>query len=262
MINQLTAKDHSIVLSFLQKEPSINLFILGDIEAFGYETSFQKLWGEWKNNNLKAVLLQYYDSFIFYAEEASSFDVHGFARILQSTTMPVKLSGRSELVEQFEHIPGLILSSKSVTFFSECSSMDSLPSSDKTIKEAAIQDVDRIISLRKTIKEFKLSPNSHDMLKKAIQTKTGRTYYIENQQQEIIACVSTTAETSLSAMIVGVCTRPDSRNHGLASSLLTLLVDTLLQEKQTVCLFYDNPIAGKLYKKLGFIDIGNWTMYR
>jgi predicted GNAT family acetyltransferase len=262
MITRLTAKNHSIVSSFLQKEPSINLFIIGDIEAFGYETSFQRLWGEWENDNLKAVLLEFYDNYTFYAEAATNFDLHGFAQILKSTAQPVNLSGKSELVEQFEHIPGLILSSKKGTYFSECTSTACLPPFFATIKEATVKDIDRIISLRKTIKEFDLSPNSHEMLKKAIESKTGRTYYIENNRDEIIACVSTTAETSLSAMIVGVCTRSGYRNQGLASSILSSLIQNLLKEKQTLCLFYDNPIAGKLYKKLGFVDIGKWTMYR
>ncbi|WP_445487147.1 GNAT family N-acetyltransferase [Niallia sp. 03133] len=262
MITQLTEKEHNIVMHFLKKEPSINLFIIGDIEAFGYETSFQRLWGEWQNNKLKAVLLEYYDNYTFYAEEIDNFDLEGFIQLLKATTQPIKLSGKSDLVEKFENIPGLILSSKKITFFSECTSTTSLPSSPATIKEAKVGDIDRIISLRKTIKEFDLSPNSHEMLKKAIESKTGRTYYIENNRNEIIACVSTTAETSISAMIVGVCTRFEYRNQGFASSLLSSFVQNLLKEKQTLCLFYDNPIAGRLYKRLGFIDIGKWTMHR
>lgn len=35
MIRKLTKRDHEQVLAFLKEEISINLFILGDIEAFG-----------------------------------------------------------------------------------------------------------------------------------------------------------------------------------------------------------------------------------
>ncbi|MGA0633387.1 GNAT family N-acetyltransferase, partial [Bacillus thuringiensis] len=31
---------------------------------------------------------------------------------------------------------------------------------------------------------------------------------------------------------------------------------------QTDGLFYNNPTAGRIYKRLGFKDIGMWTMYR
>lgn len=63
-------------------------------------------------------------------------------------------------------------------------------------------------------------------------------------------------------MIVGVCTHKDYRNQGLASKLMTALVNDVLDEKQYVCLFYDNPAAGKIYKNVGFMDMGLWTMYR
>ncbi|TKI86654.1 GNAT family N-acetyltransferase, partial [Bacillus cereus] len=34
------------------------------------------------------------------------------------------------------------------------------------------------------------------------------------------------------------------------------------KESRTLCLFYNNPVAGRIYKRLGFKDIGMWTMYR
>ncbi len=40
MIRKLTKGDHKQVLAFLKKEAAINLFIIGDIEAFGYEADF------------------------------------------------------------------------------------------------------------------------------------------------------------------------------------------------------------------------------
>lgn len=43
MIRKLSNKDHPEVMNFLNKDPSLNLFIIGDIESFGFETSFQSL---------------------------------------------------------------------------------------------------------------------------------------------------------------------------------------------------------------------------
>ena len=36
----------------------------------------------------------------------------------------------------------------------------------------------------------------------------------------------------------------------------------LLSEGKTVCLFYHNPKAGAIYKRLGFADIGMWMLIR
>jgi predicted GNAT family acetyltransferase len=63
-------------------------------------------------------------------------------------------------------------------------------------------------------------------------------------------------------MIVGVCTRKEFRKKGLVSKILAVLMNEVIAEGKTLCLFYDNPKAGKIHKKLGFQDIGMWTMYR
>ena len=40
------------------------------------------------------------------------------------------------------------------------------------------------------------------------------------------------------------------------------LFKDVMDEGKLLCLFYDNPEAGRIYKRLGFTDIGMWTMYR
>jgi len=261
MIRKLTQNDHSVVFPFLTKESSINLFIIGDIEAFGYDTPFQTLWGEWQDGELTAILLKYYESFIFYSKDKDSFDVEGFAKILQDGKQPVQLSGKTELVRRFEQQAKLSLGKKKITYFAHCGTAPSFINMDD-IKIATSEDVNRIYALQKSIEEFNVGEQTKKMLQKALETKTGRTFFAEGQNSEIISSVSSAAENSQSAMIVGVSTHKNHRNKGLASRLMKALVHELLKEKKFVCLFYDNPDAGKIYKKIGFEDIGLWTMYR
>ena len=65
----------------------------------------------------------------------------------------------------------------------------------------------------------------------------------------------------MSAMIVGVATDKDYRNQGLASAVMSKLCEEVLNEGKELCLFYDNPSAGKIYKRIGFTDIGIWSMW-
>ncbi|MGP4075489.1 GNAT family N-acetyltransferase [Halobacillus sp. K22] len=65
----------------------------------------------------------------------------------------------------------------------------------------------------------------------------------------------------MSAMVVGVCTHPEHKNQGYASVCMTKLCQELLAEGKMLCLFYDNPEAGSIYKRLGFEDIGKWMMH-
>lgn len=45
MILKLEDKHRNIVLDYVVKEPSKNLFIIGDIEQHGFNKDFQEVWG-------------------------------------------------------------------------------------------------------------------------------------------------------------------------------------------------------------------------
>ena len=260
VIKKLTDQDHHQVLSFLSEEPSINLFIIGDLEVFGYDSEFQEIWAEFdEQNTIKAVLLRFHQSFIPYAK--GEFNTAGFVSIMKQYNQPLLLSGKSDIVEKFEAFPELTLGKKQVTFFAECLSDECLSAADVEFKKATIDDVDQIIELRSSIEEFHVRSDAREILIQSMESNTARTYYTEDHGV-ITSCVSTTAENSLSAMIVGVCTRKEYRQKGLATTIMQKLFQDVLDEGKTLCLFYDNPAAGRIYKRLGFKDIGKWTMYR
>ncbi|WP_409294629.1 GNAT family N-acetyltransferase [Peribacillus sp. SCS-26] len=261
MIRQLSVRDHEAVSVLLRQEPAFNLFIIGDIEAFGYRAPFQELWGEFRaTDELISVLLRFHDSFIIYGP--ASFDAAGFAELLPKDK-PVRISGKSNAVELFEGIDSLQLENKKEMYFAECSEppREVIPHSDK-IKEAGLDDADKIMELRRAIQEFEADESSRELLTQSLKSKTGRTYYFE-EGGRIAASASTAAENSMSAMIVGVCTHPAFRNKGYASQILNqLIAEFVVQQSKTLCLFYDNPEAGRIYRRLGFREIGKWTIYR
>ncbi|MGG3674086.1 GNAT family N-acetyltransferase [Bacillus nitratireducens] len=261
MMRKLTKKDHEQVFSFLKEEAALNLFIIGDIEAFGYETAFQELWGAFEENGtLISILLRFHDTFIPYSKD--EFVVTDYEALL-SAYKPLKLSGKSTIVERFETAPSVQLGTKNEMYFCECLDDNNLPSTpvQETIKHATLDDVERIMKLRSNIAEFPTANESEKILRQALETNTGRTYYIE-KDGAIIASASTSAENSLSAMVVGVCTHPNHRGNGYASLILQKMIQDFTKEGRTLCLFYNNPAAGRIYKRLGFKDIGMWTMYR
>ncbi|CAM3862720.1 GNAT family N-acetyltransferase [Mesobacillus zeae] len=260
MIKKLKEEDNAQLSEFLAEERSMNLFIIGDIEAFGYDTDFQELWGDFsESGKLRAVLLRYFEMFIPYAK--GPFDVEGFGNIIKKCCSSPILSGKKEIAEQFEHMSGLNLGEKNETYFAELLSLSEIGTSDHSIKKATIEDIDRIIGLRSSIGEFKMGPNARDLLLKTFESKTGRTYYME-EEGRMIASASTTAESSNAAMIVAVCSLKEYRRQGFATAVMQRLICDMLAENKVLCLFYSNPKAGRIYKRLGFKDIGMWTMFR
>ena len=261
MIRKLKETDNVAVMNFLSDEPAMNLFIIGDLEAFGYHNDFQDLWGQFRDDgDLVAVLLRFHSSFIPYAK-TEDFDVDGFAAIIKSFSGEKNLSGKSEVVSKFDGFKGITSDKKQVMHFAECTSSEKLEIPAHTIKMASFDKVDSILQLRENIDEFTTTNTSRTMLLQAIETGTGRTYYLE-QDGVMVASASTAAENSLSAMIVGVCTHKDYRRKGFATAVMHQLFKDVMDEGKVLCLFYNNPEAGSIYKRLGFKDIGQWTMYR
>ncbi|MCF6136764.1 GNAT family N-acetyltransferase [Pseudalkalibacillus berkeleyi] len=257
MIRKLTDKDHEQVMDFLSVEPALNLFIIGDIENFGYETDFQQLWGEWQNDRLIAVLLRYKENFIPYAK--GDFDVKGFAEIVLAAEQFQILSGKEEIIDQFD--PYIPSKQKRSMYFAEITNRSNLEKiqTREEIHVATVDDVEAIFTLRENIEEFTASSASRDSMVHTIQTNSGRTYFMKDQGKAITSA-STTAENSKPAMIVGVCTATNYRNKGLASKCLSALCDDVLKEGKSLCLFYDNPAAGSIYQRLGFNEVGRWTL--
>lgn len=262
MIRKLTLADNECVMNFLRKEPSINLFIIGDLEAFGYDSEMQELWGKFdENQEIKSVLLRFHNSFIPYAQDENDLPAEEFAEIMKSYPDKIFLSGKSTLVAKFEEIGDLNVGKKQVTYFAECTSADLIGKTTLEVKEATIEDVDRVLDLRGSIEEFFPNPNARKIMVESMQNNTGRTYYIE-EDGKMVASAATAAENSMSAMIVGVCSHKEFRRKGLATAVMQKLFSDVMNEGKILCLFYDNPEAGRIYKRLGFKDIGMWTMHR
>ena len=62
-------------------------------------------------------------------------------------------------------------------------------------------------------------------------------------------------------MVVSVCTDKDFRGKGLATFAIRKLAEIeFSSKKKYLALFYDNPEAGKIYRKAGFSEIGKYAM--
>ena len=259
MIRKLVEEDRKMTMDFLGKEPAINIFIIGDIEAFGFDEDFQELWGQFDDQNeLEGVLLRFIESYIpYFAKE--NFDVTGFKKIIDNAAGKIILSGKAKIVREFLNMEEMY--SAKNDYFCELTEDKLLEKGDKyQIKVAKEKDAEKISELLAQIVEFEGLSNSSDRIADKIKTKTGRVYYVENEMGKMISLSQTSAENSKSAMITGVATLPEYRGKGIMSACLSKLCGDLLKEGKTLCLFYDNPKAGSVYHRLGFKSIDNWIM--
>ncbi|PYF08814.1 GNAT family N-acetyltransferase [Ureibacillus chungkukjangi] len=262
MIKKLTEANRKQLMEFIGKKPAENLFIIGDVEAFGFESDFQTLWGQFNEaNELVAVLLRYESNYIPYAEGV--YDVEGFAEIINSDPNMRELSGLKEVVEKLEPLIPKKKKTNSSFYYAKCQKLLETKSDDELarVERLSLNELVENVELLKGVPEFQASNITVESKKRMIENNTGRTYFIR-VDKEMATTASTTAENSSSAMVIAVATKEKFKRRGLASDCMIKLCKDLLEEGKELCLFYDNPEAGKIYKRLGFEDIGFWNMYR
>ncbi|MCA0971830.1 GNAT family N-acetyltransferase [Halobacillus litoralis] len=261
MIRLLTEQDQKACERLLLQKPAENLFLISDIENFGFHQDFQKLWGEYNDDReLIAVLLKYRSNYICYADQP--FDAERFGQIISEDPDFRELSGLDEMTKLIlPHIDRNKKHSRHLYY----AKMDTLepfpfPKRDQDVKLAGLNDVPNIAKLHDQIDDFEESDTREDDLRAGMENHSSRTYVIQDGGH-FVSAASTTAENSAAAMVVGVCTHPDHTQKGYASLIMNRLCEDLLAEGKSLCLFYDNPKAGTIYKRLGFKDIGSWTMH-
>lgn len=272
MIRRLTEADRQPVFDFLAEESAFNLFILADIHNYGFETDFQAVWGDFdERGRLRAVMLRYFRSFIPYGR--GDFDAEGLAGIIarhagEPGLGGAEVAGKSEVVDRLRPYtqPVLDWSRRRSLHFAELSDAGELAAlrrdlpPDVRLCPMTPADAPVIAALYNRIEEFRgFDDERKRELRHSLETGAARGYWLERDGRAV-AAVKTAAENPYSAMIVGVATDPGCRRRGFATQLMVRLCGEVLAEGRRLCLFYDNPEAGAIYKRLGFRDIGTWDM--
>ncbi|WP_066501715.1 GNAT family N-acetyltransferase [Abyssisolibacter fermentans] len=254
MIKRLMDKDNAKLMAYLIEEREINLFMIGDIENYGYDEKVIKIWTDLnERDEIVGVLLRYRNFYIVYSK--GDYNAHGFADIINASTFDA-VSGKKDTLLK---IKDLIEHKKYKEFYFAKITKDKFVEGNEELalaQKATADDVDDILQLRETIEEFDGKVN-RKVFEEELEKNLRRVYFVK-EDDKCVAEASTTAENSQSAMIVGVCTDKDYRRKGYATICVKVLCKDLFKKDKTLCLFYDNPNAGRIYKRIGFEDIDKW----
>ena len=260
MIRICTEEDREQILDFILKKPAENLFLIGDIEAYGFDSDIQRVWGQFEGDELIAILLRYDVNHIIYSE--GKYDAKGFATIINAHNGRFEVSGLQEVVEKIRPYIQRSTRRDIETYYAKCEKLSySIEGNNyDNVMKLVAKDYEENITMLKSIPEFQYGTFSVESRARAEKFKTGRTYIMRDTDGVMVSSASSTAENSQSAMIVGVGTRPGYEKRGYATHIMEKLCTNLLKEGKILCLFYHNPKAGAIYKRLGFVDIGMWTL--
>ena len=254
------------ILDYIQKEPEMNLFIYGDIENLGVASENVTIYVEEKENETEwdSLLLRYFDFYILYSPK-KDYDTEAIYQVLKEKTVHC-LSGKTELISRMaSYFPDKTLES---TYMCRCNQIRpcSQTLSKAVIRKLTKSDLPQIMELYLLIDEF--AATYRDREKQALQEAElkmdhGSLAYGVFENDKLVSIAETSGDNSISAMVVGVATHPNYRQKGYAMAVVSKLCQASFEEgRQFLCLFYDNPTAGKIYHKIGFEPLGEYAMLR
>ena len=266
MIKKLSAEFANRILDYVIDDKEYNLYLISNMENQGFEEEYITYYGEVDNKgNLKGIMVKFFNIYTIYSK-SESWDKEGFVDILNESELGM-ISGKESFVEDLiksglqveeyeQHYYATMREKKTHRINRQVNSrMDKL-------EMVTVDMVDEVVQLRESIPEFmKGSGNFGKILRGGILNKTSRAYCIR-ENGKMVAFAQTSAENSQFAMITSVMTHLEHRKKGYASLCVEMLCDELLQEGRSLCLYYVNVDAGKIYRKIGFEEIGKWGIGR
>jgi predicted GNAT family acetyltransferase len=261
MLRKAAEKDRSIVMDYCLKEPNINLFIIGDIENFGFDTDFQDVWIQEFDGQTAGIVLRYHDNFVVYSRELNG-DFNEIKNLLDTQNVKI-ISGQKKIMDLFYPLVKDKFSKRDM-YFCELADKSKLIADNAEVITARSTDVMEIALVYEKIGEFsgiysQGFESRYKQIASRIETGEG-IHMLIKQDNKIVSHGNTTAETSVSGMVGGILTLPEYRNRGYASKIVSALCQSLSDRGKSACLFFDNPDAGKIYHRLGFKDIDMWSI--
>lgn len=262
----LHERDREEILRYVGREPEMNLFLIGDIENFGVESETVNIFVHEERDRWDFLILRFYQYFLLYSryEDYNAEEAFSFLRGQQ----PDCISGKTSLLERIA--PAFPQWKLQSTYMSRCDKVESSfdQPGELVIRRLEKADAAEAIDLMSNVAEFhktyqKSEREKHIRHMEEEMSQGGKSAVAGFLNGSMISIASTSAETSESAMIVGVATAEDFRGRGYASAVIQALCrDCFQRGKKYLCLFYDNPAAGRIYNRIGFQELGKYGMLR
>ena len=266
MIKKLGAEFANKILDYVIDEKEYNLYIISNMENQGFEKEYITYYGDVDNKgNIKGIMVKFFNIYTIYTK-SKSWDKEGFIDILNDSELGM-ISGKEIFVEELIK-SGLQVEAYEGHYYATMREKKSdglngqINRKIDKLEKITVGMVEEVVQLRESIPEFmKGSGNFGKKLREGISNGSARGYCIR-ENGKMVAFAQTSAENSQSAMVTSVMTHLDHRKKGYATLCVEKLCYELIEDGISLCLYYVNPDAGKIYRKIGFKEIGTWGIGR
>jgi predicted GNAT family acetyltransferase len=255
MIRKLTDADRDPAIALLQCDPEINLYMLGNMEAIGFDAAFCDFWGDFDDEGaLRGIANRYFTGWVVYGETMA--DWSGLAGLIDTDASATRLQDNPV------GIPSILPLLKrhraadvQIEELMRLAPADFVPQSIPAgldVRRATIGDKDDLVTF------YRDAGNMHRSEAGVERPLRDTRVYLGLRAGKIVCTALTNAEIADRAMIGGVYTLPEERGKGTARAVVSALCADLIASGKTPALYWVNPSAGMVYRTLGFTPVGTW----
>lgn len=261
-IRPLTSSDMGLFMTLCATDPVRFLTPRLNIETYGFEGPVLRGWGAFTpdGSNLRGLMFRLNNTMIVVDTDGGS--AVGFAAVMDTELGIAGVRGTAEVVSGVrEALVKYRATDWEDSFLMRLSEPPICAKERMQLaRRASIQDIEMLSQLYQDAGAMYRS--RANVASKLTET---RVFVVEEpalgrRPARIASCALLSPEGSDAGLIGGVFTMPSARGKGYAGACVSALAADIQADGKLPVLFYENPAAGALYRKLGFVECGSWAV--
>lgn len=259
MIRALVDDDLGAAQALLKEASGLNLYLLGNLATLGVAHEVSRFWGDFAGAELRGIANLYMTGWSVYGRAEA--DWAGLAGLIDThPTTAQRLQdnpgGIPSILPFLRAYEAVWLREEELMELDAADFRPQAAESPVEVRRATWDDFAALVEFFHDAGDMSRTPAAVE------RPLRDRRIWVALVQGEMAAAALTNAETAHAAMVGGVYTIPARRGQGLSQAVCSALCTELLAEGKRPHLYWDNPAAGAVYRKLGFHPVGVWRSVR
>ncbi len=261
MIRRAFNEDKACIIALLEHNEAMNCPMIAQIKRFGFDKDFQDIWLQQNDEKqIQGVILRHFNQMYLYEvmQDADYEELASFSCFLGADRI---WSAESPLMALQPFLSGFELKGSRHMILDHTQCLYE----DHEVEAAGPEDCARLAAMIYGNEEFRQFYSSEEEIRIGISRRMALgqcRYRVLRQDGIIVSQAYTTMETESFATIGGVITDKAYQNRGFAGKVVSALARDIFKSGKKPNLFYHDETAGRLYKHLGFTDVGGYGMLR
>ncbi len=233
-----------------------------NLQVYGLHSSLLRVFGSFTTEGeLTGLLLRY--SNICLAADADGMAGEAFALIIDEENGLAGVRGAIETVKAISPwLRRYQMSSMEISTFMRLDEPVRIPEDTfERVRAVTLDDLDLVADLySRAGVMYRSRMNVKNMLDRAPESPFFAAEIVHEGDRQLVSAALLNIMSDEAGLIGGVFTRPEQRGRGWAARCTAAVALTLQQYGRLPCLFYENPVAGRVYSRLGFKEVAFWAV--